>query len=224
MRPGTATITTTAAAAQQLSVTVTNDPVCLKQLHVLATTGAALTAPAAAALAASPAKPAAKASLAWEARQDLVWEDSAAMVLSLAQFTDGSVMDVSNRAAVTAAVPAGVAGVLPFNLVTDNSTQLQTVNVAVKVGSGLTSGRHQLPLSDLSTCHQPGKGLFWLTCLSAGFMGLIAGRHQQQLPAVPAGLMVSLFTAPWQWHRPCSRTAAKPHQHCEHDSSPSQHC
>lgn len=58
------------------------------------------------------------------------------MVLSLAQFTDGSVMDVSGRAAVTAAVPAGVTGALPFNLVTDNSTQLQTVNVAAKVGAG----------------------------------------------------------------------------------------
>jgi hypothetical protein len=133
VRPGTATITTPAAASQQLSLTVSKEPVCLKQLHVLATTGAALAAPAAAALAASPAKAAFKASLTWEARQDLVWEDSSAMVLSLAQFTDGSVMDVSNRAAVTAAVPAGVAGVLPFNLVTDNSTQLQTVNVAAKV-------------------------------------------------------------------------------------------
>jgi hypothetical protein len=57
------------------------------------------------------------------------------MVLSLAQFTDGSVMDVSSRAAVTAAVPAGVTEVLPFNLVTNNSTQLQTVNVAAKVST-----------------------------------------------------------------------------------------
>jgi hypothetical protein len=135
VRPGTATINTLAAASQQLSLTVSKEPVCLKQLHVLATTGAALAAPAAAALAATPAKPAFKASLAWEARQDLVWEDSSAMVLSLAQLTDGSVMDVSSRAAVIAAVPAGVAGVLQFDLVTNNSTQLQTVNVAAKVGS-----------------------------------------------------------------------------------------
>lgn len=137
VRPGVASIAATAPGSPTLSLTVSPEPVCLKQLNVLATTGAALSWSTTTALASSPAKPTSRTTLAWEARQDLVWEDARALALTYASFTDGSVMDVSSRAAVTAAVPPGVTGTaaqLPFNLSTDDSTQLPTVLVNVKVG------------------------------------------------------------------------------------------
>ena len=63
-----------------------------------------------------------------------MWEDSSALVLSYASFSDGSVMDVSGRAAVTAAMPAGgQAQSLPFSLSRENSTQLYMVQVNATV-------------------------------------------------------------------------------------------
>lgn len=136
IRADTATITINPAInppsipSPSLTITVSNTAVCLKQLRALATTGAGLTAASAAALAASSTRNAARAALTWEAQQQLVWEDSSALVLSYASFSDGSVMDVSGGAQVTAVVPAGgVSPVLPFNLLTDNSTQQSYVQV-----------------------------------------------------------------------------------------------
>ena len=80
-------------------------------------------------------RPSQPTSLTWQARQDLTWEDSTALVLSYARFSDGSVMDVTDKTAVAAVVPPGGSGVLPFSLSTDNTTGLRwlAVNVTVSV-------------------------------------------------------------------------------------------
>jgi hypothetical protein len=80
-----------------------------------------------------PFRPSAATSLVWQARQDLVWEDSSALVLSYARFSDGSVMDVTGKTDVVAGVPGNAAGVLPFTLDTDNTTGLHWLNVKATV-------------------------------------------------------------------------------------------
>lgn len=104
------------------------------QLHTAATTGAALSL-AGAAPAVRPSQP---TNLTWQARQDLVWEDSTALVLSYARFSDGAVMDVTDKTAVAAMLPSGGSGVLPFGLNTDNTTGLRwlTVNTTVSGWDG----------------------------------------------------------------------------------------
>jgi hypothetical protein len=141
--PGPATISTSASSTLKLPITVSIEPACLLQLHTAATTGAGaptiVSAPgsnSSSSSSSSPAgvtlRPGTPASLAWQARQDLIWEDSSALVLSYARFSDGSVVDVTDKTAVTAAAPG--AGALPFTLTTDNTTGLRwlTVNVEVR--------------------------------------------------------------------------------------------
>lgn len=135
--PGSATVSTTANAALRLPITVSAEPACLVQLHTAATTGAAVSATVSSsnsqvveALRRSQA-----VSLTWRARQDLVWEDSTALVLTYARFSDGSVMDVTDKASVMAVAPAGSSsGVsLPFSLSTDNTTGLPWLTVTAVV-------------------------------------------------------------------------------------------
>lgn len=134
--PGSATITTAAGPSTlRLPITVSSEPACLVQLHTAATTGAAIsTASSSSSQVALVLRPGEAASLAWQPRQDLTWEDSAALALSYARFSDGSVMDVTDKTAVTAVLPAaGGSSVLPFSLSTDNTTGLRwlTVNATV---------------------------------------------------------------------------------------------
>jgi hypothetical protein len=136
--PGSATITTAASSNLKLPITVSSEPACLVQLHTAATTGAAVSTGSSSSSGSSQVAPVLKpgeaTSLAWQPRQDLVWEDSAALVLSYARFSDGSVMDVTDKTAVTAVLPAaGGSSVLPFSLSTDNTTGLRwlTVNATV---------------------------------------------------------------------------------------------
>lgn len=134
--PGSATITTAAGSTLKLPITVSSEPACLVQLHTAATTGATVsTASSSSSSQVAPVlRPGEATSLAWQPRQDLVWEDSAALVLSYARFSDGSVMDVTDKTAVTAVLPAaGGSSVLPFSLSTDNTTGLRwlTVNATV---------------------------------------------------------------------------------------------
>lgn len=127
--PGPATITTTANSTLKLPITVSSEPACLVQLHTAATTGAAATAGSAG----EALRPSAATSLAWQARQDLVWEDSSALVLSYARFSDGSVMDVTDKTDVVVAAPDNAGGALPFSLDTDNTTGLHWLNVKIAV-------------------------------------------------------------------------------------------
>lgn len=133
--PGSATITTAASSTLKLPITVSSEPACLVQLHTAATTGAAVsTASSSSSQVALVLRPGEATSLAWQPGQDLTWEDSAALVLSYARFSDGSVMDVTDKTAVTAVLPAaGGSSVLPFSLSTDNTTGLRwlTVNATV---------------------------------------------------------------------------------------------
>jgi hypothetical protein len=66
--------------------------------------------------------------LSWQAKQVLSAENSSAVVLSYATFSDGAAMDITGRAAVAA---AGLS--LPYTLGTDAVTQLPTVKVTAKV-------------------------------------------------------------------------------------------
>ena len=134
--PGVAAISTAASSTLSLPLTVTSEPTCLVQLHTAATTGATVSPAVTGANSSSsssiqPVSPSQEVLLNWQARQDLVWEDSTALVLSYARFSDGSVMDVTDKTAVTAAVPAGAGSnaVLPFSLSTDNTTGLQWLRV-----------------------------------------------------------------------------------------------
>jgi hypothetical protein len=115
-------------------MTVSSEPTCLVQLHTTATTGAALTAGSVR----EALRPSAEVRLAWQAQQNLVWEDSSAVMLSYARFSDGSIMDVTDKTDVVAGVPGDVAGVLPFSLDADNTTGLHWLNVEVKVRTHAT--------------------------------------------------------------------------------------
>lgn len=127
--PGSATISTAAAgSALKLAITVSSEPACLVQLHTSATTGVAARLSTGDSL-----KPRAAGSLGWQARQDLVWEDSSALVLSYARFSDGSVMDVTAKTDVVAVSPGGAGAALPFTIDTDNTTGLHWLNVKVAV-------------------------------------------------------------------------------------------
>lgn len=91
-----------------LVLTVTDAPACLLGLAPLATTGVALVAPPA-------AVPAGGGALTWRGAQQLAWEGATARVVTVARFSDGASMDVSDRAALRLA--AGAAGA--FNLSAD---------------------------------------------------------------------------------------------------------
>lgn len=145
MSAGIAAITSPASPSQQLTITVSNEPACLAQLHTVATTGTTLTAATTAAsssgsgsgsgVAGLPTvQPSSRARLTWQAQQQLAWEDSTALVLSYARFTDGAVMDVTDKTALAAVVPAG-ATLLPFILATDNTTGLSWISVNITVSS-----------------------------------------------------------------------------------------
>lgn len=62
-----------------------------------------------------------------------MWEDSSALVLSYARFSDGSVMDVTAKTDVVAVSPGGAGAALPFTIDTDNTTGLHWLNVKVAV-------------------------------------------------------------------------------------------
>lgn len=132
--PGSAAITTAASSTLKLPITVSSEPACLVQLHTAATTGAAVST-GAGSTGAQALRSGEATSLTWQAWQDLVWEDSTALVLSYARFSDGSVMDVTDKTAVKAVLPGGGSSVLPFSLSTDNTTGLRwlTVNVTVSL-------------------------------------------------------------------------------------------
>jgi hypothetical protein len=137
MLPGTALITTPAAPDQRLVITVSSEPACLVQLHTVATTGVALTAAGNVSSSSDSGgmpvlRPSSRTALSWRPHQQLLWEDSSALVLSYARFTDGAIMDVTDKAAVTAVAPAGPE-LLPFSLSSDNTTGLSWVTVNAKV-------------------------------------------------------------------------------------------
>lgn len=167
--PGRATISTAASSSLKLPITVSSEAACLLQLHTAATTGAAaaVAAQAAAATTASTAvspqglqalRPNQPFNLTWQARQDLAWEDSSALVLSYARFSDGSVMDVTDKTAVTAAAGVGGSGVLPFTLSSDNTTGLSWLTVAVTV-------------SVTTACWQQRRGCACQVCSRCAFEG-----------------------------------------------------
>jgi len=145
MAPGVATVTTTASSSLQLPITVSSEPACLVQLHTAATTGTSVSSSAAGSAtstqAAQALRPRQAAVLTWQARQDLVWEDSSALLLSYARFSDGSIMDVTDKAVVSAGVPAGADAFLPFSLSTDNTTGLPWLTVSAKVSDSLSHSR-----------------------------------------------------------------------------------
>lgn len=170
VREGKAIITATPAvgasalAPAVLSITVSNDAVCLQQLSALATTGAGLSATAAGA---SPIRPNVKTAISWEAQQQLIWEDSNAMVLSYARFSDGAVMDVTGRATVTAAVPAAAGpSTLPFSLSVDNSTYLSMLRMNATVSPFLLTVGHYTAESLTAALHC--RRIVSLWCSSAG--------------------------------------------------------
>eukprot|EP00879_Flechtneria_rotunda_P000373 GHRR01000465.1.p1 GENE.GHRR01000465.1~~GHRR01000465.1.p1 ORF type:complete len:1109 (+),score=342.16 GHRR01000465.1:4020-7346(+) len=159
VQPGEVQITTSANSALKLRITVSSEPICLLQLHALATTGAGLSAATSDALMTNPMRAGSSRAIEWVANQDMVWEDSSAVVSTYASFSDGTVMDVSERAAVTAVLPPG-AGVqqLPYVLATDNTTQLAAITVNTTVGTNNTC--QQSLLSSWSVCSVPlGSGL-----------------------------------------------------------------
>lgn len=87
-----------APASQQLAVvpaviTVTDTPACLLALEPLATTGVTMVDAAPLPAAAGGTVP-----LSWRAAQALTWEGTQARVVTVARFSDGAAMDVSDRA------------------------------------------------------------------------------------------------------------------------------
>lgn len=114
-------------------VTVTNEPACLVSLEALATTGVSI-------LPSQPVPQAAGATitLSWQAAQNLAWEGTTARVVTLARFTDGGAMDVSDRVSlaldssagnVSGATTAGAGFLLGAD--TDGSSQV-TVNASAR--------------------------------------------------------------------------------------------
>lgn len=119
---GIARLTPPAAPA---AITVSDTPACLLSLAPLATTGIQLVRSSLAPL------PDTTTTLGWRAAQDLVWEDSVAQIVTVAQFDDGSHNDISGRALLTAGMPDGAAGPMPFQLSTDASGKpLVAVNIS----------------------------------------------------------------------------------------------
>ena len=138
MGPGTAVITASSLPAPVPStpVAVSPDSVCLLAVDALATTGVRLVASSSGSAAAfSPGQPLLSSSptMYWQAAQDLSWEDSSALVVSYASFSDGQSMDVSGRSSVSAGLPAGVTGRLPFYLNNDPVLNLPRVNINTTV-------------------------------------------------------------------------------------------
>lgn len=70
-----------------------------------------------------------------------MWEDSSALLLSYARFSDGSIMDVTDKAVVSAGAPASADAALPFSLSTDNTTGLPWLTVSAKVSISLLHSR-----------------------------------------------------------------------------------
>jgi hypothetical protein len=190
--PGTASIATAASSTLKLPITVTKEPACLVQLHTAATTGAALAAAgsnssssgsgsnsssSSSTSASGPSlRPGQTLGLMWQARQDLVWEDSSALVLTYARFTDDSVMDVTDKTAVVAAAPGGTT--LPFTFSTDNTTGLSWIKVNVQVGTS-------------APCQQYLQSS-WAVCSNSVQLGTGQGSVAVTLPTPTA---VSGFTA-----------------------------
>jgi hypothetical protein len=112
-------------------VTVTDAPTCLSSLQPLATTGVELLD--------APTPPArGRAALAWRAAQALVWEDSTARVFTVATFSDGATMDVTDRA-LLAVAPPDDGSPLPFVLGEDAAgARLVAVNASAS-GAGPTT-------------------------------------------------------------------------------------
>jgi hypothetical protein len=144
MGPGAAAITASGipAAVPAAVVSVSQQSVCLLAVDALATTGVRLVASApGSATAFSPGQPLLGSSpvLFWQAAQDLAWEDSSALIVSYASFSDGHFMDVSGRSSVSARVPAAVSGRLPFYLTTDPALNLPSLTINTTVSSSQAS-------------------------------------------------------------------------------------
>ena len=140
--------------------------------------------------------------MAWDARQALTWEGSSALVLSLARFSDGTVMDVSGRSSVEALVTAAAlpsspqlleqtapapAQVVPFVLGSDASSQLPllTINATVRAPAIGTGGWNKCPIC-ISLLHVP---LLADSCVQVIF--IVPRPTLRQIP-LPACLLVCL--------------------------------
>ena len=97
--------------ATQASIVVTDNPACLMAVQAVATTGIEF---------AMAPLPSGTAVLSWRAVQRLEWEGADAAVLTYASFSDGAVVDVSSRAALTVALRLG--GPSPFAVEYSSST------------------------------------------------------------------------------------------------------
>jgi hypothetical protein len=133
--PGTASIGLLgfrpAGGVTPAAITVTDAPVCLVALEPLATTGVAFVGP----LPTPPYDGAAQ--LSWRAAQQLDWEDSEARVMTIASFSDGSSVDVSDRALLWLRQdPDAASPVSPFALAYDTvGSPFVRVNASV-AGAG----------------------------------------------------------------------------------------
>jgi hypothetical protein len=113
---------------------VSDTPTCLLAIQPLAITGVDLVGAPPVLLPAAQGQ----AVLAWRAAQSMVWEGAAARVVTLASFSDGATMDVSDRAVVS--LVAGAANMAPpFKLSADiGGAPLVAVNASIS-GAGATS-------------------------------------------------------------------------------------
>lgn len=138
------------AGLQNAVITVSSTPTCVVSLQPLATTGITFNGPALA-----PA-PDGTAALSWSAAQDLTWENVTARVLTYAQFSDGTSMDISEHAALGLVVPAGAAaGALPFGLSVDAAGwPTVTVNASVS-GDGAVSSCGAYLTAAWQVCSRP---------------------------------------------------------------------
>jgi hypothetical protein len=153
--PGTASLglARLVPAASPAAVLVTDTPACLMALEALATTGVEFVGTPPGLL------PGSVTSLKWSAVQRLDWEGVTARVVTYAQFSDGSTVDVSDRAALSLAMPSGgaaaTAAPLPFALSTDAAgASLVTVNASVS-GSGAVSQCGAFLAASWEVCSRP---------------------------------------------------------------------
>ncbi|GBF99606.1 hypothetical protein Rsub_12070 [Raphidocelis subcapitata] len=183
---GLAGFTPTGAVAPAV-ITVTDAPVCLVALEPLATTGVGFVGP----LPSPPSGGAAQ--LSWRAEQQLDWEDSEARVLTVASFSDGASVDVSDRVLLSLRQdPAAASPLGPFALAYDTAgSPFVRVNASVS-GAGPTAGCGAYLQASWEVCARPlgaGQGRVTLALPApTSLAGLAAAPPAIASPGDPAAL------------------------------------